>query len=330
MCYDAAVTFQQSSECLFSPPTEPVLTRQRGSSIRGSRHGSHSSTDSRKKSKTSSPTRSPTRSISQQRNTPIRSESFKDNQKELTGPHVYGGSDATSTFGSRSTPVSEVPTGYSATDGTVVLAVSQPGQYTGPPEPPSVVSVGQYPQVGGTAHTGANHMSYEQGTPTSAGYGSHSYAPSGSQTPVVGGGGVLAQLYESPGPPGVHTPGPPGVHTPSQKAMFAPSPSPVPAGLHSLSQAPVYAGSQSSMCSGSQMPALSGSQSLSMYGATGGSQTPPPSMLQNNTYQYNTLTSTAALSNSNQQYHQLAEVHTPIATSHTHMDPAVAAESTPL
>lgn len=324
-----------------------MLTRQRGSS-RGSRHGSHSSSDSRKKSKTASPTRSPTRSLSQPRSTPMRSESFKENQRELTasgggGAHVYGGSQATSTFGSHlTTPLSQsVPTsaGFSVPDGatsqpspvqpqalatSVVTSVAAPyhtPQIPGPHTPGQNSS--RQPQLG---VGGANHVSYvqEQGghTPTSS-----RVAVSQTPTPVATSGCTLAQLYEgqSPALQQAHTP------LATQRPMYVPSPSP---GLHTLSQTPVYEGSQSSVYTGgSQTPVLSGSQNLSAYGASGGSLTPPPSTLQtpysNNTSQYNTLTSTAHSMN-NTQYHQLVESqrHTPVTTAY--MDPAVAAESTPL
>ena len=365
LCYDAALTFQQSSECQFTPPAQPIVTRQRGSSIRGSlrsgsRHNSHSSSnDSRKKSKTTSPARSPTRSISQPRATPMRSESFKENQGSGgSGAHVYGGSDTTSTFGTHSqsvAPSTSLP-GHTVIDGISTLPAATPamtvaGSHTpamtvAGSHTPAMTVAGSHTQAVAGSHTPVSHVSAAH-TPTLAG-------PHGTAAPVMAAGQgdsvanhiawgqeqpgthtpslsrdtpVLAQFYESP------SPGPVGSSTPTQKMMFVPSPSP---GVHNLSQAVMYGtGSQSSVYSGSQTPVLSGSQPLSMYGATGGpgSQTPPPSTpFTNNTSQYNTLPSThTTLNNTQQQYHQLVEAqrHTSVTTT-SHMDPAVAAESTPL
>ena len=320
LCYDAAVTFLLSSECLFPPAPQPLSTSrqrnasQRGSAHRGSsRHGSHSSNDSRKKSKTASPNRSPTRSISQQRNTPMRSDSLKESPAKPTMElststaggvaHVYGDSEATSTFGSHSTPAP-------AAEGTPG-GVAEPGAHT-----PVVRETSHTPSLPAHGNMNTNHIALGQShTPVPGGGAPYSHQGSGSHTPVLGGAGAaLAQFY------GSQTPS--TVHTTLQTTMYAPSPSPVPStGVHSLSQGAVYTGSQSSVYTGSQTPALSGSQPLSMYGATGGSQTPPPT-----SSHYNSLNNTH-----HHQHHQLLEAqrHTPTSAPLI-MDPAVAAESTPL
>ncbi len=93
-----------------SSPSHKRSSSQRGSK-HGSRHGSRSSSID-KKSKTVSPARSPTRTGSL-RNTPVHSDTKKDSPMGTLELHnngvttqFYGGSEATSTFGSHVTPES--------------------------------------------------------------------------------------------------------------------------------------------------------------------------------------------------------------------------------
>ena len=225
LCYDAALTFLQSSEFLM-PAAQPVLNRQRANSQRnsqrnsGSRHGSMGSVDSRKKSFNSSPTRSPMRSVSQ-RNTPMRSESFKDSPKgtmELGsslggGAHVYGGSDATSTFGSHCTPPpaavppATMPPASQGLSGSQSQLTGSHTQLSGshtqlsaahsvpvgvplqmPSGNPQPTSVDSYTPASAVVHTPVMGVHTPMaGTPVPVVASSQSHTPmSGSLTPVVG------------------------------------------------------------------------------------------------------------------------------------------------
>ena len=232
LCYDSAVTYLQSSEFLPPLPQQPLLTRQRSSSKRGSRHGSHSSADSRKKSKTVSPSLSPARSLSQ-RNTPMRSDSFKESPRgtmELVGTgggaggggaQVYGGSDATSTFGSR--PL----------DAPVESTSSQPAMQVHSDGLGHVqhhtLATASSPASTGLALPGSNTPQLTAASATAYGYGAPvlpasapNVAMNGSHTPVMASGpnvatpnGSHTPVLYTPAPSGSNTPVPAyGPHTP--------------------------------------------------------------------------------------------------------------------
>ena len=318
-CYDTALNFLQSPEFL---PPQPLLSRQHGSSQRGSRRGSHSSTDSRKKSKNSSPARSPTRSMSQQRNTPVRSESLRESPRgtmemKPTGSgsvaaggvetsQVYGASDTTSTFGSHPAQA----TGPTA-DSVTPVAV----------EPPTV-AVGNSVQ----SQDNRNHIQHGNQVP----YTNASSTPilAASQTPVQVTPHISSSLTTSPYGAGSDTPlashatpssQPPIVASLTPAATPAATPvvphtPPVPA---YGSQSPFPELSQPSIFSESQMPGF-GSQTLSMFS---GSQTPPISHLSLNSSNSQPQSSHGL---NNQHYHQLVEAQRYTPNS------AIGTDSTPL
>lgn len=265
LCYDAAVTYQQCSEFLPPVAPQPLPTRQRGSSMRGSssRHGSHSSADSRKKSKNPSPSLSPARSVSQ-RNTPLRSNSFKESPQgtlelKSTGagmveaPQMYGGSDGTSTFGLPSTPV----------------VAGQP-------------AVGHLPSVQ-VLCDGHNHHAAiaAAGQPYNASSPVSIAGMAGSNTPVLA-ASVPSSSSGQAHIPGVHTPIQPGPYTPVPQHTSVLPNTPVNGPVNGpayVAHTPVLSGSPVNGpaygAPGPQhTPVLSGSPNTPVNGPAYGSHTP--------------------------------------------------------
>lgn len=307
------------------------------------------SLDSRKKSVNSSPTRSPMRSLSQ-RNTPMRSDSFKDSPKgtmELGatqggGAQVYGGSEATSTFGSHCTPPPAGVVPPSSSSGPQGLSDSQlsnshteqPGGHPAPgttplempdgnPQPVTYTPVPAHTPVVG-AHTpvvGA-HTPVVAGTPIPI-------ASSASHTPVMGHSmpvdspmqlqrGAVSTTESSHVYHGYHGSLPRSKN--EHQLMFNGTSSPLPASGYALSQTPSGL-SQSPVYNGSHDAYGSQSQS-SMFSD---SSLPLPASTTVHTAQLNS-SSMAAPHHNTQHYHQLLEQqHAPAQPS-----PSLHPESTKL
>lgn len=370
LCYDSAVTYYQSSEFL---PVLPQQTRQRSSSQRGSRHGSHSSADSRKKSKNMSPSLSPARSVSQ-RNTPMRSDSFKESPRgtmELVasgggasggGAQVYGGSDATSTFGShmpQDVPVestSNQPAVQVHSDGlNHVASASSPASaglaFSGSNTPQLAASTAYGSSAPVLAASAPNvavngvHTPVLASGPNAAPSGSHTPvlglqhapAPNGSSTPVSAYGPhtpVLAASYTSNVSPAPQTPAvvnhtiAPSPHTlaaRNEDSFLVPGTSPGPTGHQSQSPIPAGLDMTPQVFAGSQSSMFTGSGFGSQtLSLFSGSQTPPMSHVSLSPNSQN-----GPPSHTNTHYHQLLETqrHAP---NNSLPDRAVGAESTPL
>ena len=111
-CYDATVEYVHSSDILLH--FRQRSTGSNASELRSSR---------RSRSRTSSPTRNESFSRPSA-NQPIRNRELS----RSTGSHIYGGSDATSTFGTQHTNSSPFPSSLNGYTGSQLLPQKDPNQ----------------------------------------------------------------------------------------------------------------------------------------------------------------------------------------------------------
>lgn len=264
---------------------------------------------------------------------------------------VYGGSDATSTFGSHPPPdnlqaavamEAQNPLTGGSMGNHSNLVPTAPPVLPGSNTPVMMASHAPTQPYGANVPAGSNTPLAASHAPTPP-YGAN--VPAGSNTPVLmtsqapygGAGSNTPVLMTSQAPTPPYGAGAAGSNTPVLMAPTPPSYTPVQGGSHipvaSLAQIPpcgsqspvaaglemppqMFAGSQMSMFTGSQTPGF-GSQTLSLFS---GSQTPPLSRM--------SLSSNNSQQGHMHYHHQLLE--TQRCTPNSLPDRAVGAESTPL